>query len=73
VTLYHSADAASAASKEFDAVFKEKGTPENIPEAKAKKGTALIDVLVENGVVASKSEARRVIEQGGVKVGIRSG
>ena len=66
VTLYHSADDAEAAEKEFENVFKEGGTPEDMPEAKPKKGSVLIDVLVDEGIIASKSEARRLVEQGGI-------
>jgi tyrosyl-tRNA synthetase len=68
VTMYHSADAAKAAEANFENVFKNKGVPEDIPEYKAKKGESLIDALLASGSVASKSEARRLIEQGGVKV-----
>ncbi len=68
VTMYHSADAAKAAEANFENVFKNKGVPEDMPEYKAKKGESLIDALLASGSVASKSEARRLIEQGGVKV-----
>lgn len=68
VTLYHGADAAAKAEEAFNRVFKDKGVPEDMPEVTVKKGTALIDVLVSAKLVASKSEARRLIEQGGVKM-----
>jgi tyrosyl-tRNA synthetase len=68
VTMYHGAEAASAAEKNFVNVHKEKGTPAEMPEAKVKKGTLLIDVLTDNGLAKSKAEAKRLIEQGGVKV-----
>ncbi|MDO8469006.1 MAG: tyrosine--tRNA ligase [Candidatus Peribacter sp.] len=68
VTLYHGKEAAAKAEESFNRVFKDKGLPEDIPEVKVKKGTALIDVLVSSKLVSSKSEARRVIEQGGVKM-----
>ena len=41
---------------------------DEMPEFKAKKGMSLVDALAESKIVASKSEARRLIEQGGVKV-----
>ena len=68
VTLYHSAEAAEAGEKEFENVFKGGGVPDDMPEAKVKKGSALIDVLVDEGLIASKSEARRLVEQGGIKL-----
>jgi tyrosyl-tRNA synthetase len=68
VTMYHSADAAAKAEANFENLFKNKGVPEDMPQYKAKKGESLIDALVASKTVASKSEARRLIEQGGVKV-----
>jgi len=68
VTMYHSAEAATAAEANFENIFKNKGVPEDMPEYKAKKGESLIDALLSSGSVASKNEARRLIEQGGIKV-----
>ncbi len=68
VTMYHSAKEATAAEEAFENVFKNKGVPEDMPEYKAKKGESLIDALLSSGSVTSKSDARRLIEQGGVKV-----
>ncbi|MCF7844440.1 MAG: tyrosine--tRNA ligase [Kiritimatiellales bacterium] len=67
-TLYHGEKKAQQAAEAFDKVFKGKELPDDIPEVKVKKGTPLIDVIVDNKLVASKSDARRVIEQGGVKL-----
>jgi tyrosyl-tRNA synthetase len=68
VTMYHSEDAAKQAEEAFEAVFKDKGIPEDIPEYHAKEGEMLVDALLASGLVESKGEARRLIEQGGVKV-----
>ncbi|MBI2117318.1 hypothetical protein HYT95_00310, partial [Candidatus Peregrinibacteria bacterium] len=38
------------------------------PELRVKKGTLLIDALVASGLVPSKSEARRLIEQKGIEM-----
>jgi tyrosyl-tRNA synthetase len=67
-TLYHGASAAKRAEEEFNRVFQEKGLPDDVPEVKVKRGTLLIDALVSAQLVPSKSEARRLIEQGGVKL-----
>jgi len=67
-TLYHGAEAAKKAEAAFDKVFKDKGAPDDVPELKVKKGTPLIDSLVQGKLAPSKSEARRLIEQGGVSV-----
>ncbi len=68
VSMYHGKQAAAKAEKEFENVFKDKGLPDDIKEAKVKKGSLLVDVMVEHGLASSKSEARRLIEQGGVKL-----
>lgn len=68
VTLYHGTEAADAAEKEFTSVFSEGKLPENIPELRVKKGTLLIDALIEAKLVSSKSEARRLIEQKGIEM-----
>jgi tyrosyl-tRNA synthetase len=67
VRMYHSEKDADAAESNFTKVFSEGGVPDDMPEVKAKKGSTVIDVLVEQGLIASKSEARRLVEQGGIK------
>lgn len=68
VSMYHGADAAAKAEAEFEKVFKGRGVPDEVPELKVPKGSLLIDALVQGGLASSKSEARRLIEQGGVSV-----
>lgn len=68
VTIYHSPKEAERAAKEFDQIFKNKEKPTEMPQAKYSKGSKLVDVLVESKTVSSKSEVRRLIQQGGVKV-----
>lgn len=66
VTLYHGADAATHAEDQFTKVFSQHGLPEDIRAVKAEKGSMVIDVIVKEKIAPSKSEARRLIEQGGV-------
>jgi tyrosyl-tRNA synthetase len=74
VQLYHGAAAAAAARTAFDRVFKEKDRPEDIPEIPLPVGAVrdgrvwLPRLLTETGLVSSNGEARRVIEQGGVRL-----
>jgi tyrosyl-tRNA synthetase len=71
VTLYHDAAAAQAAEEEFDRIFKKKDVPDEIPDVRvaAEDGTiGIIRLLVEAGMVKSNSEARRLVEQGGVSI-----
>ncbi len=69
VTEFHSAEAAAEAEEEFDKVFRQGGRPEEIPEhLEDDAEVPLVEVLVNAGLCKSKTEARKVIEQGGVKI-----
>jgi tyrosyl-tRNA synthetase len=69
VTLYHSGDAGIQARAEFDRVHRDKGLPDEIPDITLKQKTwDAASLLKEAGLVASKGEARRLIEQGGVRI-----
>ncbi|NOS67595.1 MAG: tyrosine--tRNA ligase [Candidatus Peribacteraceae bacterium] len=66
VTLYHGADAAKHEEEQFTSVFSKHELPEDIKEVKVEKGSLVIDVIMNEKLAPSKSEARRLIEQGGV-------
>ncbi len=66
VTIYHGAGEATKAQERFTHTFGEGGIPSDIQEAQVTKGMALGDVLIQAGVVASKTEFRRLIEDGAV-------
>jgi len=69
ITDFHSAAEARAAEEEFNRMFREKQAPSEIEERALQVGEGawtLPQVLVETGLAASKAEARRLIEQGGV-------
>jgi tyrosyl-tRNA synthetase len=69
ITDFHSATAAAAAEEEFDRVFKLKELPEAIAVRPVPaKLWKLARLLVETNLAASMAEARRLIEQGGVRV-----
>ena len=68
-SLYHSDAAANHAQKEFDRVFVRKELPAEMPEVfVGSESTWIVDILKECGIVSSSSDARRMIEQGGVYV-----
>jgi tyrosyl-tRNA synthetase len=71
VEMYHGESAAIAAEENFKQVFEEKLNPDEIPAFKT-KARNIIEVLVETKLAASKSEARRLLAQGGIKVDGRS-
>ncbi len=66
----HGDEAAKAAEDHFTRVVREGGAPEDVPELALPEGDPvhLPALLVEGLGVASTSEARRLIQQGGVKV-----
>ncbi len=67
--LYHGEKAAAAAKEEFEKVFKEKELPTDIPEVNvSEKEIELTELLVQLALASSKGEARRLVEQGGVKI-----
>ncbi len=69
VTIYHDKSSADSAEKEFIEIFSNKGLPDEI-EIKKLEGEKwnIIDLLAETNLVASKGEARRLIQGGGVKI-----
>jgi tyrosyl-tRNA synthetase len=70
VTLYHSAKDADKAEENFVKIFQKKEAPEEVAEIKiGSEKINILELLVETKLAASKGEARRLVEQGGVKVG----
>ncbi|HVN26566.1 MAG TPA: tyrosine--tRNA ligase [Candidatus Paceibacterota bacterium] len=64
VERYHGAAAASSAREKFEKLFSKKEVPADVPELKLKKGAmTALDLVVAAGA-KSKSEGRRLIEQG---------
>ncbi|HEV2613103.1 MAG TPA: tyrosine--tRNA ligase [Gammaproteobacteria bacterium] len=71
VARFHDKAAAEAAHENFTSRFQKHQLPENIPEIKFKLNTpqiTLANLLKETGLAVSVSEARRLIQGGGVKV-----
>jgi len=73
VKIYHSPGAAKEAKREFEKVFEEKELPSAIPSFKIEaKKVNILDLLVKTKLASSKSEAKRLALQGGVKIGGRA-
>jgi tyrosyl-tRNA synthetase len=71
VTMYHSEQDAERAEQEFDRIFVEKSTPEDIEvfSLRDHEGLGTILALITTAKLAgSRGEARRLIEQGGVSI-----
>lgn len=75
VAAYYDAEAARAAEADFDLKFKKHGFPEDAPVVEVslepnEEGTVYFaKLLVEAKAAGSVSEARRLIDGGGVKIG----
>ncbi|MEK7812297.1 MAG: tyrosine--tRNA ligase [Candidatus Desantisbacteria bacterium] len=68
VTFYHSKDEAIMAEQGFERVFSQKGLPDEMQEICVTENVKLVDLLCEKSLVPSKSRARRLIDQGGIRV-----
>lgn len=68
VAIYHGSVAADSARETFINTFSKKEIPEDVEEVTAQSGGKLVDVLAQRGFANSKSDARRLITQGGVHV-----
>lgn len=68
VTELYSGQEAEYAQSQFVSVVQQKGTPENIDTIILTSGEqrTILDFLTENNLVPSRSEGKRLIEQGGV-------
>ncbi len=67
--IYHGEGAAESAEAYFVNTFQKKQLPDEIAEYTVPADASIIDILVESGIATSKSDARRTVEQGGVKLG----
>ena len=69
--LVHGEEEAINAKQIAEELFSNKGVSENMPSttiSKEKLGINILDLLVETNLVSSKSEARRLVEQNGIRV-----
>jgi len=71
--IVHGKEAAEAAQRAAQAAFGGGGADELVPTVQVDLGgdVKIVDLLVSAGLAPSKSAARRLIEQGGVRVGDR--
>ncbi len=70
VSFFHSRSAAKEAEERFNKMFREKEVPEDIPvfDISSSGEMPVVDLVVKVGFAPSKSEARRLISQGGVSI-----
>jgi tyrosyl-tRNA synthetase len=67
--VWHGQEKAEAAQRDWLRRYSEKKLPEDIPIANVATGEwELAELLMQTGLVASKSEAKRLIDQGGIRI-----
>lgn len=68
VSIYHSEEAAHQAEQNFVRIFQQGDAPEEMPETRLQPGQTVLDVMVANNLVASKSDGRRMLQQNAVRL-----
>ncbi len=68
VSIFYGDEAAAAAEAAFVRVFQKKDLPDEMPEYALQEGQTVLDVLTAAGLVSSRSEARRLVQQKGVRL-----
>ena len=68
VELYYNKDLALQAEQHFDQVIVNKDNPDAMSEFSLKKDMKIIEVLHSSDLVSSKSEARRLLNQGAIRI-----
>lgn len=66
--IFYGEAPAQAAEEAFVRLFQKKDTPDEMPEFALQPGQTVLDVLLAAGLVASKSDGRRMVEQKGVRL-----
>ena len=75
VRQFHGEEGAARGKAHFERVFEERELPEEVPEVQVPLGllspegtVGIVDLVFATGLVSSRSEARRLVAQGGVQV-----
>jgi tyrosyl-tRNA synthetase len=68
VSIYHSDEAAERAEHSFIRIFQQGHQPEDMPVFHLAAGQTILELLIESGLVSSKSEGRRLLQQNGVRL-----
>lgn len=68
VSIFYNEAEADAAQQAFVRLFQQKEIPDEMPEFALQPGATVMDVLTAAGLVSSKSEAKRLIDQKGIRL-----
>ena len=66
VDIFHGIPAADAAAEHFRTVFQRRKLPDDMPGLKLAAPISVIDHMTDAGLVATRSEVRRLAQQGGL-------
>lgn len=67
-SIFYGDAAANAAQENFVKMFQQKEVPDEMPEYSLKAGETVLDVILAAGMAESKSKARGLIDQKGVRL-----
>lgn len=71
VAMYHGQDVAGEAEQSWKKTFELGEIPDHIKQIRVKFKKPLVDILIEEGLVESKGEFRRLIEAGSIKIKVK--
>ena len=66
--VFYGKDAADSAQDQFVAMFQKGDIPDEMPEYRLEAPESLLQVMVKNKLAQSRNQARRLVEQQGVKL-----
>ena len=68
VSIFYGEADAKSAEEAFIKMFQQKEVPDEMPDYQLESGQSVLDVILAGKLVTSKSEARRLIDQKGVRL-----
>ncbi|MBC8253602.1 MAG: tyrosine--tRNA ligase [Ardenticatenia bacterium] len=68
VSIFHGDEAAVRGEEHFKTVFQQRGLPADMPEHPLTEPVNIVDLIRDVGLSGSRREARRLVEQGGVRL-----
>jgi tyrosyl-tRNA synthetase len=68
VDIFQGKDAAQGAEEHFRRVHVDREIPDEMPEIRLAAPSSVLDIMISTGLAPTKSEARRLIQQGGIKL-----
>ncbi len=66
VTLYHTEKDANLAKNSWIETFQKGGIPDNLENIFAKEDEEIVDVLIRNKIISSKTDWRRLVKEGAI-------